>query len=46
MTSIRWLSLFVCLLAAGAQAPQVGGDYSGTLGPLHLKLHLNVSALI
>ncbi len=44
MASIRWLALFVCVLAAGAQAPQVGGDYSGTLGPLHLKLHLKVTA--
>jgi CubicO group peptidase (beta-lactamase class C family) len=44
MTSIRWLSLFVCVLAAGAQTPKVGGDYSGTLGPLHLKLHLKVTA--
>jgi len=44
MTGIRWLSLFVCVLAAGAQGPKVGGDYSGMLGPLHLKLHLKVSA--
>jgi hypothetical protein len=42
--TIRWLTLFVCLGAAVAQQPKAGGDYAGTLGPLHLKLHLKVSA--
>jgi len=44
MASIRRLSLIVCVLAAVAQTPKVGGDYSGTLGPVHLKLHLKVTA--
>jgi len=43
MTGFRWLALLVCLGAAAAEPPKVGGDYAGTLGPLHLKLHLKVS---
>jgi CubicO group peptidase (beta-lactamase class C family) len=27
-----------------AQTPKIGGDYSGMLGPLHLKLHLKAGA--
>jgi CubicO group peptidase (beta-lactamase class C family) len=38
------LSVLVCLGAAAAQTPKLGGDYSGMLGPLHLKLHLKVGA--
>jgi serine-type D-Ala-D-Ala carboxypeptidase/endopeptidase len=44
MTFFRWLSVLVCLAAAVAQTPKLGGDYSGMLGPLHLKLHLKVGA--
>ena len=44
MMYFRWLSLLVCLGAAVAQPPKLGGDYSGMLGPLHLKLHLKVGA--
>jgi CubicO group peptidase (beta-lactamase class C family) len=44
MTSFRWLSVLACLSAAVAQTPKLGGDYSGMLGPLHLKLHLKVDA--
>jgi hypothetical protein len=29
---------------AVAQTPNIGGNYSGMLGALHLKLHLKVSA--
>lgn len=38
--TFRWLSLFLYLGAALAQTPSPSGDYSGMLGPLHLKLHL------
>ena len=44
MTFFRWLSLLVCISAAADQTPKLGGDYSGMLGPLHLKLHLKVGA--
>ena len=37
---LRRLSLLICVGAVVAQTPKVGGDYSGMLGPLHLKLHL------
>src|SRR5689334_14474795 len=40
----RCFSLLVCLGAAVAQTPKLGGDYSGMLGALHLKLHLKVGA--
>ena len=42
--SFRWLSVLVFLVAAAAQTPNLGGDYSGMLGALHLKLHLKLSA--
>lgn len=32
----------ICLLAQ--QKPAIAGDYTGTLGPLHVKLHLKVDA--
>src|ERR1700679_1356118 len=32
----------ICLLAQ--QKPAIAGDYAGTLGPLHVKLHLKVDA--
>lgn len=32
------------VLATAQQKPNVAGDYSGTLGPLQVKLHLNVDA--
>ncbi len=38
---------FVATLPSGAQAqaaPQISGDYAGTLGPLHLRLHLKTDA--
>src|SRR5258706_3110224 len=44
MMRFRWLSVLVSLGAAVAQTPKLGGDYSGMLGPLHLKLHLKVDA--
>ena len=44
MMCFRWLSVLVCLGAAVAQTPKLGGDYSGMLGPLHIKLHLKVGA--
>lgn len=40
MACLRWLSVFISLGGAVAQTPNVAGDYSGVLGPLHLKLHL------
>ena len=40
MLHLRWLSVLMCLASAVAQSPRVSGDYSGVLGPLHLKLHL------
>ena len=41
--------LFLCLAAAtgavsGQTKPDIAGDYLGTLGPLHLRLHLKVDA--
>ena len=44
MTCSRWLLVLVCAGAALAQAPKISGDYSGMLGPLHLKLHLKTAA--
>lgn len=39
--SLRWLTVFACFTAAVAQTPtSPTGDYAGSLGPLHLKLHL------
>src|SRR5271157_5079877 len=43
MTILRWMTILVSIGAAVAQTPKIGGDYSGALGPLHLKLHLKVS---
>ena len=42
--------LFLCLAAAtvavsGQTKPEIAGDYLGTLGPLHLRLHLKLDAL-
>ena len=42
--SFRWLSVLVFLVAAAAQTTNLGGDYSGMLGALHLKLHLKLNA--
>ena len=36
----RWLLVLACVGAALAQTPKIGGDYSGMLSTLHLKLHL------
>ena len=44
MTRFRWLLLLPCLGAALAQTSTPTGDYSGMLGPLHLKLHLKTGA--
>lgn len=44
MSNLSWLSLFVGFGIAMAQSPKVAGDYTGVLGPLHLKLHLKVRA--
>jgi len=44
MMYFRWLSVLICLGTAMAQAPKPGGDYTGILGPLHLKLHLKPGA--
>ncbi len=44
MNGFRWLCLFAFLGAAVAQAPNVEGVYIGTLGPLHLQLHLKAGA--
>ena len=43
MRSFRWI-LILCTAAAMAQTSKIGGDYAGTLGPLHLKLHLKAAA--
>lgn len=44
MTGFHWLTILVSIGAAVAQTPKIGGDYSGMLGPLHLKLHLKAGA--
>jgi CubicO group peptidase (beta-lactamase class C family) len=38
------LLVLACVGAAFAETPKIGGDYSGMLGPLHLKLHLKTGA--
>ncbi|MDQ2776001.1 MAG: serine hydrolase, partial [Acidobacteriota bacterium] len=44
MFHLRWVLPGVlglmCLVSGAAQPSQIGGDYSGMLGPLHVKLHL------
>ena len=40
----RWLFAVLSLSAAFAQSSKLPGDYSGTLGPLHIKLHLKTGA--
>jgi len=40
---IGWF-LFLYAVAAMAQTPKLDGDYSGMLGPLHVKLHLKTPA--
>jgi len=40
MTYFRWLSALALVGAAVAETPRINGDYSGTLGPLRLELHL------
>ncbi len=36
-----WVVAGMCAIsAAGQQKPEIAGDYLGSLGPLHLKLHL------
>jgi serine-type D-Ala-D-Ala carboxypeptidase/endopeptidase len=44
MTTHRWLFASLSLATALAQPPKIGGDYSGMLGPLHIKLHLKTGA--
>jgi CubicO group peptidase (beta-lactamase class C family) len=44
MMSSRWLAVLAFTAAALAQTPKISGDYSGILGPLHLKLHLKTGA--
>ncbi len=36
--------MLACVGAALAETPKIGGDYSGMLGPLHLRLHLKMGA--
>ena len=43
MKLFSWILLFFAGTAM-AQTPEITGDYSGTLGPLHLKLHLKGGA--
>jgi len=49
-----WIGIINCLAAftilalmpspiSAQQSPALAGDYQGTLGPLHIKLHLKVS---
>ncbi len=38
-----WLA-FTCSLAFAQQKPDIAGDYVGSLGPLHLKLHVKAGA--
>jgi len=40
MTFFRVMFLLMYIGTAMAQTHKIGGDYSGMLGPLHLKLHL------
>lgn len=39
MVRFRWLTVMLYLAAAAAKTPKLGGENSGVLGPLHLKLH-------
>lgn len=38
------LALLAPCFVSAQQKPNIGGEYVGTLGPLHLKLHLKVAA--
>jgi hypothetical protein len=49
-----WIGMITCLVAftilalmpspiSAQQPPALAGDYAGTLGPLHIKLHLKVN---
>jgi serine-type D-Ala-D-Ala carboxypeptidase/endopeptidase len=38
-----WLA-FICPLTFAQQKPNIAGDYVGSLGPLHLQLHLKTGA--
>lgn len=40
----KYLGLVLCLGMTSAQSPKLDGDYSGVLGPLHLKLHLKTGS--
>jgi len=42
--TFRCLSVLLYTVAGMAQTPKLVGDYSGMLGPLHLKLHLKTPA--
>lgn len=45
MRTLRWAFMLMCFGGEMmAQRPKIGGDYSGVLGPLHLKLHLKASS--
>jgi serine-type D-Ala-D-Ala carboxypeptidase/endopeptidase len=44
VTCSRWLLVLACMGAALAETPKIAGDYSGMLGPLHLRLHLKTAA--
>jgi serine-type D-Ala-D-Ala carboxypeptidase/endopeptidase len=41
---ITVFALVTPLVASAQQKPNISGDYVGTLGPLHLKLHLKLDA--
>ena len=45
MTTHRWLFAILSLATTLAQPPKIGGDYSGMLGPLHIKLHLKTGTI-
>jgi len=36
------ITLALSPLSAFSQQPSIAGDYAGTLGPLHIKLHINI----
>ena len=48
LTQLLWPAILVLALAAArpvhAEAPVLQGDYVGTLGPLHLRLHITAAA--
>jgi D-alanyl-D-alanine-carboxypeptidase/D-alanyl-D-alanine-endopeptidase len=44
LTSFCGLLAFISPLAFAQQKPNIAGDYVGSLGPLHLKLHLKTGA--